>query len=62
MPDEGKAIRNEKVKRGQTLRVETGRDRSDDKMGYGDTLHSDIGGSSGDITHSIKNGKVPEDE
>lgn len=54
--------RNEKVKRGQTLRAETGRDRSDDKMGFRDTLNSDIEGDSGDISHSIKNGKVPEDE
>lgn len=61
MPDEGKAVRDEKVKRNQTLRSETTRDRSDDTMGYGDTLNDDIKGDSGDLSHSISNGKVPED-
>lgn len=49
-------------KRGQTIRQETGRDRSDDKAGHSDALGGKgLSGDRGSISHSVKDGKVPEE-
>lgn len=52
---------NESAARGQTLRTEFGRDRSDD-WGMSDEAKSgrDMKGGDSDISHSISNGKVPK--
>lgn len=50
------------AKRGQTIRQETGRDRSDDKAGHNDALSGDaMKGDRNSISHSIRDGKVPEE-
>lgn len=61
MADNSKYRDNEKALRGQTIRTETGRDRSDDADGVKDAIGADLPGDVGDLDHSIKNGKVPRD-
>lgn len=57
----GKYRKNESALRGQKIRTETGRDRSDDAEGVSEAIGADIKGDAGDISHSISNGKVPRD-
>ena len=54
--------KDEKVLRGQTLRTERGRDRSDDMEGEDEAFNGrPMGGGKADLSHSISNGKVPQD-
>jgi hypothetical protein len=57
----GKYRSTDSAARGQKIRSETGRDRSDDEMANSMVLNSDLKGDAGDISHSIQNGKVPRD-
>jgi hypothetical protein len=53
--------KNQKVQRGQTLRTETGRDRSDDEPTAEMLNGKSLGGGKDSLAHSISNGKVPQD-
>ena len=54
--------KDEKVLRGQTLRTEHGRDRSDDLEGEDQAVYGNpMGGGKDNLSHSIQNGKVPQD-
>lgn len=62
MADESNKWRKEEdAARGQTLRTEFGRDRSDDDSANREAMMGKkMGGGTSDISHSIKGGKVPE--
>lgn len=52
----------ESAGRGQTIRVETGRDRSDDYKATEKNFAKDtLKGDNGDLSHSLSSGKVPRD-
>ena len=51
----------EEAARGQTIRTETGRDRSDDTPNEETLVGREMKGGDGDLSATIKNGKVPTD-
>lgn len=56
----GKYTENESSARGTTIRTDFGRDRSDDQSGMEEAKNGRMkSGGTGNIDHSIKNGKVP---
>lgn len=61
MASNGKYRNNDSAKRGQTIRTETGRDRSDDAKDFEGAVGNELKGDATSIDHSIKGGKVPTD-
>lgn len=63
MAKEGNYSHTEKGARGTTLRTDFGPDRSDDDgFTNEEARRGRLKGDKGDISHSIKNGKVPYDD
>lgn len=53
--------KNEDAMRGQTIRTEFGRDRSDDDSANREAMMGKkMGGGTDDLSHSIKGSKVPD--
>lgn len=57
--ESGKYRKEEGAARGQTIRTEFGRDRSDDEGADRESMMGNLKGSDDSIAHSISGGKVP---